>query len=374
MTVPSGERFLVFYRLQGDEKEAQAKAEDICLEQTVEIPRSQVPQGLIHDHILGRIESLTRMAQGAFEAVISFAVETVAGEFTQLLNVIFGNISIKPGIRVLKMELSQSLLKLFSGPRFGREKLRTLVGVQQRPLLMAALKPMGLNAESLAQIAYQCAAGGLDFIKDDHGLTNQGFAPFSERVSRCAEAVAEANARQGGHSIYVANITAPHEEIEIRARLAKAKGAGALMIAPGLTGYDAMKRLAEDGDIGLPLICHPSLQGSYVLHPDNGISHLLLFGQLARLGGADATIYPNFGGRFPFSREECREIILGTEMPMAQIKDIFPCPGGGMTIDRIPELLDFYGNEVIFLMGGGLFTGGKSLTDNCRYFVEQVSR
>ena len=34
----SSERFSVTYRLFGSEKEARAKAEDICIEQTVEFP------------------------------------------------------------------------------------------------------------------------------------------------------------------------------------------------------------------------------------------------------------------------------------------------------------------------------------------------
>ena len=53
----SGERFSVWYRLCGAESEAMAKAKDICLEQTVEFPDSLVPEGMLRDHILGRIES-----------------------------------------------------------------------------------------------------------------------------------------------------------------------------------------------------------------------------------------------------------------------------------------------------------------------------
>ncbi len=61
---------------------------------------------------------------------------------------------------------------------------------------------------------------------------------------------------------------------------------------------------------------------------------------------------------------------------MGHLKPIFPAPGGGMTLDRIPELMKVYGNEVLFLMGGGLFKPGRSLADNCKDFlalVEQAS-
>ena len=53
----SGDRFSVTYRLFGTEKEARSKAEDICIEQTVEFPADEVPEGVIRDHVFGRIES-----------------------------------------------------------------------------------------------------------------------------------------------------------------------------------------------------------------------------------------------------------------------------------------------------------------------------
>lgn len=40
------------------------------------------------------------------------------------------------------------------------------------------------------------------------------------------------------------------------------------MISPGLTGFDTMRWLAEDDEIGLPIINHPALQGSFVISAD----------------------------------------------------------------------------------------------------------
>jgi ribulose-bisphosphate carboxylase large chain len=370
----SGERFSVIYRLiSADEQEARQKAWGICLEQTVEFPEELVPAGMIRDDIVGRIEALAPISAGVYQAVISYAVETTANEFTQLLNVVFGNISIKPGIRVERLELPQALLSQYGGPRFGREGLRKLLGVSGRPLLFTALKPMGLSPAQLADMAYKCAMGGIDIIKDDHGLTNQVFAPFRERVTACVEAVEKANAQTGRQTIYVPNITAPANEVVARAKLAKTLGAKGVMLSPAITGLDVMKFLAEDAEFGLPVISHPAFQGSYVTSHNNGISHFALFGQITRLAGADVVIYPNFGGRFSFSREECQDIVSGTCVNMGQIKPIFPSPGGGMSLDRIGELMAVYGNEVIFLVGGGLFKHGPDLIENCRYFHDMVS-
>ena len=367
----SGDRFSVVYRIIGSEPEARAKAEDICIEQTVEFPAECVGEGTIRDHVFGRIESFAPRDAESFTAVISYAVEIAAGELTQLLNVIFGNSSIKPGIRVEHLDLPPSLLAGFKGPRFGREGLRAHLGIPHRPLLSTAVKPMGHTCRELADLAYRFAIGGMDIIKDDHGLTDQCCAPFEERVERCADAVRAANRETGGHALYAANVTAPNHLVMKRARFAKAAGAGAIMVAPGLVGFDLMRELADDDAIGLPVLSHPALQGSFVTGP-GGMSHSVIFGQLARIAGADATIFPNFGGRFSFTREQCRDIVDGTSVTMGHVRTIFPAPGGGMSLDRVPDMLATYGRELIFLIGGGLFKHGPDLAENCRYFRRMV--
>ncbi len=368
----SGNRFSVLYRLDGDETAAHRRARDICLEQTVEIPEALVPDGSIRDHVLGRIETLEARPEGGYSARISYAVEVAGGGLTQLLNVLFGNISIKAGIRAEQLDLPETMLRSFKGPRWGRHGVRQRLGVPTRPLLCTALKPLGLSPAGLAGLAYQFALGGIDIIKDDHGLADQCFARFRERVERCAEAVARANRETGGRSIYVPNVTAGFDEISARARFARSHGAGGFLVAPGLTGLDAMRCLADDDGLGLPILAHPAFQGTYVLHPSSGMSHQLLFGQLPRLAGADATIYPNFGGRFGFTKDECLSIVRGTEMDMAPLKPIFPTPGGGMSLDRVPQMLETYGRDVVLLIGGGLMAPGPDLGATCRRFRAMI--
>jgi ribulose-bisphosphate carboxylase large chain len=182
----------------------------------------------------------------------------------------------------------------------------------------------------------------------------------------------QANLETGGKSIYVANITGPSDEVIERARLAKRLGAKGLMVAPALAGFDTMRLLAEDNSIALPVFSHPAFLGSFTASETNGISHYVLYGQITRLAGADATIYPNFGGRFSFSKQVCESITKATAAPMGKIKPIFPSPGGGLTLPLIPELLEVYGEDVIFLMGGGLVKRGPDIEDNCRYFRQLI--
>ena len=367
----SGLRFSVEYRLAGSEADAYAAARDICVEQTVECPVAILPER-IRQGILGRVESFEKGSDGARRARISYPIEVAGSELTQLLNVIYGNVSIKPGIRVEGLELPEAILRNFQGPRFGRKGLRDLLRATRRALLSTALKPMGLTATGLAELASQFALGGIDIIKDDHGLANQPFADFRERVARCAEAVSDANRKTGFRSLYAPNVTAPADQVQERAHFAKRQGAGGVLVAPGLVGFDAIRRLADDEALALPVLTHPAFQGTYVLSPEHGISHEVLFGVLPRLAGADITIYPNFGGRFSFTQDECRSIVHGTELPLGGIRPIFPAPGGGMRIDRVPELLAFYGPETVFLIGGDLMSAGPEIIENCRTFRRLV--
>ncbi len=369
----SGERFRVRYRLTGNAREARSKAEDICIEQTIEFPAVLVTGGDIRGQIFGRIESLEPTGPGIHIVTISYAVEVSGFELPQLLNVVFGNTSIKPGVRVERMELSPRLLAAFRGPRFGVAGIRHLVGAPARPLLATALKPMGLPAATLADIAYRFALGGVDLIKDDHGLANQSFTPFRERVERCAEAVARANRETGGHCLYLPNISGPFDAVIENARFAKQAGAGGFLVSPGLVGLDTLRRLADDDSLALPIMAHPALLGSYVTSPDNGLSHEALFGQVARLAGADASIFPNYGGRFAFSREQCRAIAEACAEPMGTWPAILPTPGGGMDLARIPDMIETYGRGVIFLIGGALHQGGD-ITANTHRFRELVER
>ena len=370
----SGERFGVVYRLRGTESEALAQARDICVEQTIEFPADLVTGGDIREHILGRIKSFEGVlgSRDVWEASINYAVEITGFELTQLLNVVFGNFSLKPNVRVERLELPESILKVFKGPRFGIDGLRERLGVFGRPLFCTALKPMGLPVKTLAELAYQFALGGVDMIKDDHGLADQPFAPFDERVKRCAEAVMRANEKTGGHCLYMPNISLSADRIMEKARYAKECGAGGLMAAPGLVGPDTVRWLAEEDEIGLPIISHPAFQGTFVADVNNGISHYMVFGQLPRLMGADASIFPNYGGRFSFTREDCLDIVHGATEPMSHMKPIFSAPGGGMSLERIPGMVDTYGKDVIFLIGGALHKSGPDLVDNCRRFMERI--
>jgi ribulose-bisphosphate carboxylase large chain len=72
-----------------------------------------------------------------------------------------------------------------------------------------------------------------------------------------------------------------------------------------------------------------------------------------RLIGADVSIYPSFGGRYGFSKELCVQVANDCRDPNGPFQPILPAPGGGMTIELAKLLREMYGDDAVFLFGGG---------------------
>ncbi|VAW18046.1 ribulose-bisphosphate carboxylase-like protein; rubisco-like protein, partial [hydrothermal vent metagenome] len=167
-------RFGVSYRIfAASEDEAEGRASDIALEQTVEIPSDVVPAGYIGDVVVGDVASVIAESENSYVAKIKYSLDAVGDGFSQLLNVVFGNSSIKKGLKVIGLTPNKQLMELFGGANFGAAGLRTLVGRKQGGFVCPVIKPVGSTSEQLAEIAYMCARAGADIIKEDHGLANQ---------------------------------------------------------------------------------------------------------------------------------------------------------------------------------------------------------
>ncbi|MCL6285926.1 RuBisCO large subunit C-terminal-like domain-containing protein [Ruegeria sp. 2012CJ41-6] len=366
------DRFSVTYRiLADDDADATARAEAIALEDTVEIPRDVVPSGYIEDTVLGKVQDITANGDGVWTAKIGYHIDTVGRELPQLLNVILGNASILRGVKAIDLTPNDDLRSRFPGPRFGAAGLRELTGRTAGGYVCPVIKPQGSSPETLARLCYLTAVAGADIIKEDHGLANQDAAPFKDRIKACAAAVGQANqerADQGDTSraLYFANIGGHGDQVCDMAYYAKEAGAEGILVIPGLFGFDAINRLARDADLNLPIMAHPSHLGPYVLSPEHGYGHGMMLGQLMRLAGTDISVFPNYGGRFGFSQDECTQIVEACRAPMGMGPAILPSPGGGMSIERLPDMVQHYGDDCVYLLGGSLLRYGKKIGDAIR--------
>jgi len=345
-------RISVSYRLSSPTlRAARALARAIALEQTVEIPEAAVPARLL-DLIVGHVERVRRRAS-AWEAVISYQPRINGGEVPQFLNLLFGNISLLSGVRIEDLDLPPVVLRAFPGPSFGIAGLREICRVTvRRPLLSASAKPVGLTARQLAAICGKFARGGVDIVKDDHSLSDQRWAPFRERVARCQDAVERANAAAGTTAVFFPNLTAPVDQLEDRIDLLRKVGCRGVLVSPMILGLDTVRTLA--GGSGLAILAHPMFAGAF-FGARHGIAPNVLLGQVYRLIGADGVIYPNAGGRFPWTERACRALNQRLRAPLGAHRPSMPVAGGGVDAHRVRHWNRRYGPDMMYLIGSSFY-------------------
>ena len=358
----------VTYLVRAAAGDVAARAESLLLEQTVELPRAIAARDpWVADHILGCVEEIRPAGVDLHRVTIAQPLATAAGDPAQLLSVLFGNCSLQPDVILADVELPDVAFDWLPGPRAGIAGLRELTGVTGRPVLATALKPMGLRPAQLAALCGTFARAGIDLIKDDHGLADHPFCRFEDRVEACLEAVAVAARETGRCALYVPNLTGTPDRVRRQLEFARQVGVRAVLLSPMLVGLPLLHELASESG-GLPILAHPAFSG--ILRA----AEPALFGKLFRWYGADAVIFPHAGGRFSYSEATCRAIAGALRAPHPRVRPAFPAPAGGIRVERVGELLDFYGNDCILLIGGSLYQAGDALFDRTRDLVEQVSR
>ena len=358
-------RLHAIYQVRSDAKSIEARAQAIAVEQSVEMPLSAIADDFVRREIVGRVEAVAEKEQGLFEVRISLAAETVGSDPGQLINMLFGNTSLHDDVTLHDVVLPGELIKCFGGPHHGLQGLRRRVGAPARALTCSALKPQGLPAARLAELALRFAQGGVDYIKDDHGLADQAYSPFRERVEAVAAALRAAPAGGGRAVRYVPSLAGDLDTM--RGQIADAGDAGVdtVMIAPMIAGLSNFHRLVREHP-AVAFLAHPTMAGAARIAPP------FLLGTLFRLLGADAVVFPNYGGRFGYSPDTCRALARAALNERDGLRPSVPVPAGGMTTDRVPEMLDFYGADVMLLIGGALLDARERLTKATAAFVAKV--
>ncbi|WP_428535057.1 RuBisCO large subunit C-terminal-like domain-containing protein [Rhodopila sp.] len=359
------ERFSVTYHVRGAPADIEARAQAIAVEQSVEMPIAAIRDQTVLSEIVGRVERIEDLGDGAFAVRVGLATATVGDDAGQLLNMVFGNTSLHDDVVLSDIAIPHSLIQAFGAPRHGIAGLRSRLGLPRRALTASALKPQGLPSHALAGLAEQMARGGLDFVKDDHGLADQSYARFAERLRACAAGVA-AGARASGHPTrYVPSLSGNLDQLRTQATLALDQGLDCALVAPMICGFATLQALVREFP-ELAWLAHPSMGGAARIAPE------LLIGKLFPLLGADAVIFPSFGGRFGYSRQTCRRLADNARRGDA-MRAALPVPAGGTTLDRTREILDFYGPDTMLLIGGNLLLARERITAETERFTDAVA-
>ena len=355
------------YHVRSDARSIESRARAIAVEQSVEMPLSAIEDQAILDEIVGRVDDIAEVAPGLFAVRIALSRATAGEDAGQLINMLFGNTSLQDHVVLHDAEFPDDVVAGFGGPNIGLGGLRDRARAEGRALTCSALKPQGLSPARLAELAARFARGGIDFIKDDHGLADQAYSPLAARCAAVAQALRTLERETRIRTRYVPSLTGDLDALRRQIAAARDNGIDTVMVQPMIMGFSnfvALKRENPD----MAFFAHPTLAGAARIAP------ALLFGKIFRMLGADALVFPNHGGRFGYTPDTCSDIAETALADWHGLKAAVPVPAGGMTTARVGEMLDFYGSEVMLLIGGALLEARERLTDETAAFVAEVKR
>jgi len=299
--------------------------------------------------------SCDRSAMRYYVVRIGFPVDNIEDNIPLLLASIAGNITALPCLRILDIDFPAKFTDKFQGPKFGLQGVRDVLGVQGRPLLNNMIKPCtGYTPDVGAKLFFEAAAGGVDIIKDDELIAgDRVFNSLTERVKKNMDAARRAEEVKGEKTLYTVNITDEMSRLKDNAYRAIDAGANALMVDAFGIGLSAMRMLAEDPNVNVPILAHICFGMSWTTSPIQGISSFVL-NKLLRICGADIILTECGYGKFDISFAKYIKCIHATNSPFHNLKPALPFVGGGVVPGLVPQLLDDIGPDVLFGVGAGI--------------------
>ena len=303
---------------------------------------------------------------------VAFPTHNLGDSYAMLMTTVLGNVASAGKVKLIDLAFPKSYVEKYKGPKFGMQGLRDLLGVKDRPLLNAMIKPnIGWTPEEGVKLFYEAAVGGCDVIKDDELLpADEAHCPLEKRVKLFMEAEKRAFEETGEHTLYTVNITDRPERVRDNAKRALDAGANALMLNYYTVGFDVARSITEDPDINVPVMAHVDFLGALVSSPDYGLSASLLAGKLSRMCGADLAIFGSPYGKFPVSRGPYLRSLHYFTQPLYHIKPTMVAISGGTTQLVIPKIVKDLGTDIILAAGGavhghpnGSRAGAKSMRD-----------
>ena len=278
-----------------------------------------------------------------------------AGNMPEILSSIAGNIFGMKTVKNLRLNdimFPKSIVKAFKGPRFGKEGVRKLTKVNNRPLCGTIVKPkVGLNPAEHAKVAYEAWAGGLDIVKDDENLSSMTFNKFETRIAKTLEARDNAQSETGEKKIYMPNITAETMKMLERAEYVKSLGGEYIMVDILTCGWAGLQTV-RDANLNMIIHAHRAGHAAFTRNKKHGIS-MKVIGKVARVIGVDQLHIGTAVGKMEGSADEVVDIKKGIEEEMHGIRPVLAVSSGGLHPGHTPDLVKILGKDIVAQYGGG---------------------
>ena len=275
---------------------------------------------------------------------MAFPAANIESQIPMLLTATVGNISMGGKIKLLDLRMPKALLDGFQGPRFGIDGVYKVLGIpknKRRPLLNNMIKPCcGYPLEVGTELFYKAALGGCDVVKDDELIGDMAYNRVVGRVKAYMKKEKRVFEETGEHTLYTVNVTDRLPKMFDLAHAVIEAGGNALMVNYLAIGPEAMRGLAEDKTINVPILAHMDVAGAYYMAPEYGISSPIILGKIPRLCGADFIVFPfALGGKAPYLPERFRQTARQMTYPMGDLNPTMPMPSGGITPINVPDII-----------------------------------
>ncbi|MHA1580519.1 MAG: RuBisCO large subunit C-terminal-like domain-containing protein [Candidatus Freyarchaeota archaeon] len=272
-----------------------------------------------------------------------------------LLSTVVGNISAGGKIKLLDLKFPKKWVQGFKGPKFGIQGLRKLLKIPERPILNNMIKPCVYSPPEIgAELAYEVAAGGVDFVKDDELLADMPLNRVEDRLVKFLEALDKASEEKGEPTLYTVNITDRPKKVLELADKAIDLGANALMVNIITVGYETFRELAEDPSINVPILAHTDYSAVHYAPEYYGVDARLILGKFCRLAGADIEVYPAPYGKAPMIKETYMQVWRELTFPFYHLKPTTPMPAGGIIVQNVPQITADIGFDFVVGVGGAM--------------------
>lgn len=287
---------------------------------------------------------------------IAYPMANFSTSMSALMTILFGNISASGMIRLIDVAFPKKFIAQFQGPKFGVQGMRDVLGVPERPLLNAMIKPnIGWTPDEGADLFYKACKGGVDVIKDDElMLADSAFCPLVERVTKFMAAEKRVFEETGEHSLYAVSVSDETAKVRDNAYRVLEAGGNCLMVNVYTTGFDTLKMLADDPNINVPILAHVNFAGTMAAPTYTGISAPLLVGKITRLAGGDFQINGHPFGKFPVSYKMFYRSFKFFTQPWWNIKPMMYACSGGTTQLAVEKIIKAVGTDVMLAAGGGV--------------------
>ena len=289
---------------------------------------------------------------------------------SQILSSVAGNVfgmSDVNNLRLIDIDLPESFIKHYHGPYYGIEGVRHLMKVKDRPFVGTIVKPkLGLDEKGHARVAYEAWSGGCDYVKDDENLTSMSFNNFYKRVNYTLKMRDKAERETGETKAYLANVTAPYNEMLKRAKHVVSSGGKFVMVDVITIGWSGLQEL-RDQDLNVVYHAHRAMHAAFTRNPKHGVS-MLVIAKLCRLIGMDQLHIGGMVGKMFETEDDVRTVgeeiehkVVHSHLATHRLKEdwhnlrpMLAVCSGGLHPAKVAPIIHALGRDVIIQAGGGI--------------------